>query len=44
MLAFIKLTKWFVIESIKYLSPIKLKEILYFPIAYYKFMKLNSEG
>ncbi len=40
---FIKLSKWFIKESISFISPFTVKEIIYFPVAYIRFMKFNYE-
>lgn len=38
MFSFIKLSYWFLKESHKYLEPITIRDILYFPIAYIRFI------
>ncbi len=36
----LQLTIWFVKTSKSYVSPWKMKDYLYYPIAYFKFMRL----
>jgi len=42
MKKYIKLTLFFVKESYSYIKPWKFKDVLRYPMAYYKFMKLST--
>lgn len=37
-------TIWFCVESYSFIKPWKINDIIYFPKAYYKFMKLSLGG
>lgn len=39
----ISLSKFFIRESYGYIKPLKIRDILYFPIAYIKFIRLMEE-
>ena len=38
---FIKLSRFFFVESLSYIKPWKFKDVVYLPIAYYRFMSLS---